>query len=48
LRIDGGDHDHLWDAGVRAFTQRQVFAMASTGACDGSPVLLKDGALLAP
>jgi uncharacterized protein len=46
LRIDGGDHDHLWDIGVKSFTQRQVFAMVRTGGCDGSPVLLKDGVLL--
>ncbi|MEY2927097.1 MAG: hypothetical protein RL367_1574, partial [Pseudomonadota bacterium] len=46
LRIGGGDHDHLWDMGVRAFTQLQVFALVKTGGCDGSPVLLKDGVLL--
>jgi uncharacterized protein len=45
FRIEGGDHDHLWDAGVKPFTQRQVFALAKTGACDGTPVLLKDGQL---
>jgi uncharacterized protein len=45
LRIEGGDHNHLWDMGVKAFTQRQAFAMVKTGDCDGTPVLLKDGQL---
>jgi acetyl esterase/lipase len=48
LRIDGGDHDHLWNMGVAAFTQRQAFAMARTGACDGRTVILEDGKLRAP
>jgi uncharacterized protein len=46
FRIEGGDHDHLWDAGVKPFTQRQAFALAKTGGCDRTPVLLKDGMLL--
>jgi uncharacterized protein len=46
LRIDGGDHDHLWDMGVKPFIRRQVFSLVKTGGCDGSPVLLKDGELL--
>jgi uncharacterized protein len=48
LRIDGGDHDHLWNMGVAAFTQRQAFAMVKTGGCDGRPVRLENGVLLAP
>jgi fermentation-respiration switch protein FrsA (DUF1100 family) len=48
LRIDGGDHDHLWTMGVAAFTQRQVFAMVRTGACDGRPVRLENGKLFDP
>jgi uncharacterized protein len=48
LRIDGGDHDHLWALGVAAFTQRQAFALAMTGGCDGRPVRLENGALLTP
>jgi uncharacterized protein len=46
LRIDGGDHDNLWNLGVKVFTRRQAFAMLKSGGCDGSPVLLKDGELL--
>ncbi len=48
LRIDGGDHDHLWTMGVAAFTQRQVFAMVRTGGCDGRPVRLENDQLLNP
>jgi uncharacterized protein len=46
LRIDGGDHDHLWGMGVAAFTKRQAFALANTGQCDGTPVRLVNGQLL--
>jgi uncharacterized protein len=48
LRIDGGDHDHLWNMGVAAFTQRQALAMVRTGGCDGQPVRLERGRILAP
>lgn len=46
LRIEGGDHDHLWGAGVSAYTRRQAFAMVRTGTCDGRPVRLEKGQLL--
>ena len=46
LRIEGGDHDHLWAQGVSAFTQRQAFAMVQSGTCDGRPVRLDNGQLL--
>jgi uncharacterized protein len=32
-RIDGGDHDHLWDSGGRAFIKSNAFAMAQQGRC---------------
>lgn len=33
LRIEGGDHDHLWDMGASDFTKRQALAMVATGKC---------------
>lgn len=37
LRIEGGDHDHLWDMGASDFTKREAFAMVATGKCASDP-----------
>lgn len=37
LRIEGGDHDHLWDMGAADFTRREALAMVATGQCAIGP-----------